>query len=91
MSKKRKRDQIEEVASKATASESPSVQEVKEESKAPEPQRLSLRDAAERYISGFKEHHWPAIRRYADSLGVGEEATVDQCLEVFMGFGARLK
>lgn len=52
---------------------------------------LSLRDAAQRYILGFKEHHWPAIRKYADSLGVGEDATVDQCLEVFQGFGARLK
>lgn len=56
-----------------------------------EDQRLNLRDAATRFIAGFKEHHWSAIRKYADSLGVGEEATVDQCLEVFQGYGAKLK
>jgi len=88
MSKKKKSAQNQEPV---TAKDTSVSEVVSTYTPAAQVQTLSLKDAAQRYINGFKEHHWPAIRKYADSLGVGESATVDQCLEVFIGYGARLK
>ena len=90
MSKGRKRKQNQEVSKEASVSQSAPTSKIKE-SEVVEIERLSLKDAARRYVVEFKDHHWAGIRKYADSLGLGEEATVDECLEVFKGFGCRLK
>ena len=92
MAKKDKKEESKEV--ETVQAQEVNEQEIYEAEAAVEPapeQVLHLHDAAQRFINGFKEHHWPAIRKYADSLGVGEEAPISQCCEIFRGFGCRLK
>jgi hypothetical protein len=53
--------------------------------------RLALKDAAARYILGYKDHHWAGIRKHADHLGFGEDGTVSECKEVFRSYGAKIR
>ena len=57
---------------------------------APEEQQLELKDAARRFIPGFKDHWWPAIAAHAKTMGFLGTGTAEQCKAVLRHWGAKI-
>lgn len=88
MAKAPEKYKAKEVEPAPEASESPtSVGEVTPV--APPEQKLELKDAARRFVPGFKDHWWPSIEAHAKVMGFVGPDTVEACKTVLRHWGAR--
>jgi len=66
------------------------VEEVAEESVSTEV-LMDLKDAAERFIVGYKPHHYPSIEAFGKTQGFTGKGTAEQCKVILRLWGARVK
>lgn len=74
--------------------ELPAAEEQAPEAKAEEPKperKMNIKDAARRFVAGYKEQWWPSIEKMARSESMGDEATEQDCKELFLKWGAKLR
>lgn len=86
--------QEEVVAEEKVEESKPEVKVEKKEpkvKKAPVKSGVSLKDAARRYVIGYKEYWLPSISKFAESQGISGDMSIEEAKSVLRKWGAKVK